>query len=226
MTREPNAGNVAPEHASTSQKRIRGDVNLLTDRIRTLADQRDRIIIGITGAPGAGKSTLAEKLATALPGSVVIPMDGFHLSNQALRELNMHTRKGSIDTFDLAGYRALLERVRAGEAGTIYAPAYYRDVEEAIAGVIAVSAGTRIIITEGNYLLADHPDMRRARPLFDETWYVEIDEELRQRRLVGRHICFGKSRAEARDWVANVDQTNAELIRASRPHADFSVQLP
>ena len=70
-----------------------------------LIDPARRRILGITGAPGAGKSTVAEALVTALaPDAVLVGMDGFHLRDDELRRLGRHERKGAPDTFDAAGY--------------------------------------------------------------------------------------------------------------------------
>jgi pantothenate kinase len=205
---------------------VEADMSVLVERVRAMSGRRSRIIIGITGTPGAGKSTLAGELTVQLPGSVVVPMDGFHLSNQVLREVGTHTRKGAIDTFDTGGYRALLERLRAGESGMIYAPSYSREIEEPIAGSIPIASSTAIIITEGNYLLADDPDMRGTRPLFDEIWYLETDEKLRLPWLINRHIRFGKSPVDAHAWATGTDESNARMIRATRQQADLITHLP
>src|ERR1700727_588630 len=97
-------------------------------------------ILGLAGPPGAGKSTLAAALATAAgPRAVVVPLDGFHLAQSELVRLGRLGRKGAPDTFDAAGYVALLERLRGGRpGGTVYAPSYGRKIEEPIAGSIAV----------------------------------------------------------------------------------------
>lgn len=94
----------------------------LVARSRALLSSRDRVILGVAGAPGAGKSTVTAALTAALGEEcVVVPMDGFHLSNEVLRGLGRRERKGAPDTFDVAGYRALLERLRAQEE-LVYAP--------------------------------------------------------------------------------------------------------
>jgi pantothenate kinase len=181
-----------------------------------------RCLLGLVGPPGGGKSTLAQALHEAFPAdSVVVPMDGFHLANLQLARLGRAGRKGAPDTFDAAGYVALLRRLRAAAPGeAVYAPAFRREIEEPIAGAIAVPSSARLVITEGNYLLLDEGPWAGVRALLDEAWYVDGDEALRRERLVARHVRFGRSAAEAHAWVAATDDPNARLIAATRTRAD------
>ena len=195
-------------------------------RIETWLAQPGRRMLGITGVPGAGKSTLALQLANHFGGlAVVVPMDGFHLANAELARLGRKERKGAPDTFDAAGYVALLQRLRHPVAGeVVYAPAFHREIEEAIAGSIAVPADVRLIITEGNYLLFDGA-WRGVRPLLDETWFVEGDDDVRQQRLLARHVAFGRTPEQAQAWVTATDEPNAVLIRSTRARADQIVRV-
>jgi pantothenate kinase len=199
---------------------------VLLDRLRQLSADRHRTIVGITGEPGAGKSTLAAALASALgEHAAVVPLDGFHLSNHVLDRLSLIDRKGSIDTFDLAGYASLLSRIRFDGHATIYAPTYNRDLEEAIAGWIAIGPRTTVIITEGIHLLADHRDATRARALIDELWYLDLPARTRVRRLVNRHVNHGKSELQANHWIAELDEVNAAAVRAARHRADLLIEV-
>lgn len=197
--------------------------DLYLQRIDTLLESGSRRILGIVGPPGAGKSTLAQQLAKACGDrAVVIPMDGFHLANAELKRLQRAERKGAEDTFDSAGYVALLRRLKAHRPGeTIYAPDYHRDLEEAIAGSIAVNSDTPLIIAEGNYLLLQKGPWAALRALLDEVWYIDVDSELRQSRLLARHIQFGRSEQDARQWVAQTDEPNARMIEATASRADL-----
>ncbi len=192
--------------------------------LETLADAGGgrRIIAGFAGAPGSGKSTVVARLAARLGPErcAVVPLDGFHLANRLIDGTPLAARKGAIDTFDAAGYVALLERLRADAGPTVYAPSYERSIEEPIAGAIAVPPAVRIVLTEGNYLLADHEPWRRIRGLLDRSWYVRTPEELRLERLVRRHIEFGKPPEAARAWATGPDEANARLIRATSHRAD------
>ena len=191
-------------------------------RLHELTADGRRCLLGLAGSPGSGKSTVAEALQRAFTGSSqVVPMDGFHLANVELQRLGRAARKGAPDTFDAAGYVALLQRLRqqAPRDGIVYAPAFRREIEEPIAGAIAVFAQTQLIITEGNYLLLESGDWSQVLPLLDEAWYIDVDDALRNERLVARHEQFGRSHEEALAWVASTDEPNARLIAATRGRA-------
>ncbi|MFC8915251.1 nucleoside/nucleotide kinase family protein [Streptomyces sp. NPDC047821] len=199
----------------------------LTARARRLAVPGGRRILGLAGAPGAGKSTLAARLVERLGGlAALVPMDGFHLAQAELRRLGRTARKGAPDTFDAAGYAALLARLRAAEPGTVvYAPAFDRALEEPVAGSIPVGPEVPLVVTEGNYLLHDDGPWSAVRPLLDEVWFLELDDHRRVHRLVERHVRFGKDRSHAERWVRDSDEANARLVTAGRARADLVVPM-
>jgi len=188
-------------------------------RVRALPG---RPVIGICGAPGAGKSTLAERLVAALGAeAALIGMDGFHLAQAELERLGRAARKGAPDTFDAAGYVHLLRRVRDQDSETVYAPEFRREIEEPIAGAVPVLPGHRYLVTEGNYLLLDQPPWAEVRTLLTETWFLAPDETLRRDRLIARHRAFGRSLDEARERTLGSDERNAVRINVTRPAADL-----
>ncbi|MFG2333316.1 nucleoside/nucleotide kinase family protein [Streptomyces sp. NPDC048604] len=199
----------------------------LAARARRLAVPGGRRVLGLAGPPGAGKSTLAGRLVARLDGlAVLVPMDGFHLAQAELRRLGRTERKGAPDTFDAAGYAALLARLRSPEPGTtVYAPAFDRSLEEPVAGSVPVPAGVPLVVTEGNYLLHDEGDWAAVRALLDEVWYLDLDDRRRIPRLVERHVRFGKDPARADRWVHDSDEPNARLVARGRHRADLVVHM-
>lgn len=206
--------------------RLEAGFDELADEARRLIVPGRRTLLGITGAPGAGKSTLAESLAAALGDECrLVAMDGFHLAQVELIRLGRAARKGAPDTFDGEGYAALLRRLRAREDHVVYAPAFDRSIEEPIAGAVPVPRDVPLVITEGNYLLVDEAPWAGVGPLLHVVWYLDVDERLRLERLVARHVAFGKEPDAARSWAEGTDQRNADLISATRERADVVIRL-
>lgn len=180
-----------------------------------------RTILGIAGAPGSGKSTFAAWIQEQFaPGtSVVVPMDGFHLGNAVIEGTPLRQRKGAIDTFDGGGYLSLLRRLAARDEAVVYAPEFRRTLDEPVAASIAVPADVPLVITEGNYLLADQEPWKEVRAQLDEVWFLETPPALRLQRLVDRHVSFGMDREAAQAWATGPDEANAVLIQATRAGA-------
>jgi pantothenate kinase len=191
---------------------------------RALSTGGRRRILGIAGAPGSGKSTLATRLAQELGEDVVVvPMDGFHLTNQELVRIGRRENKGAPDTFDVAGYVSLLRRLREDSSNTVYAPEFDRAAEISVAGAIAVAPQVPLVVTEGNYLLLRSAGWSEVRPLLDEAWFLASDEKTRVDRLIQRHIDHGKSRQQAVDWFEGSDRHNGDLVAETRHRADVVI---
>ena len=202
----------------------------LVARAEALVPTDGRAILGIAGLPGAGKTTLAEALTAALTAALAdavahVPMDGFHLADVQLERLGLRDRKGAPETFDAWGYAALLTRLREHGGATVYAPGFERDLEQPIAAAVVVPPEARLVVTEGNYLLLDDAPWAAARAELSEVWLVESDDGERLRRLVARHVRFGKPPDAAAAWVARSDEANARLIREGSVPPDLVVSL-
>ena len=195
-------------------------------RAAALASGPGRRVLGITGAPGAGKSTYAAWLVARLRGLghdvALVPMDGFHLAHDVLTASGEVVVKGAPHTFDAGGYAALLARLHADTEHVVWAPRFDRDLEDAIAGSIPVGPDVRLVVTEGNYLLFDGP-WADVRPLLDECWYVDVADGIRQQRLADRHRSHGRDDAEAWERTLGSDEANAQRIGATRGRADALV---
>lgn len=201
----------------------------LTARARGLIRPGGRTLLGLTGSPGAGKTTLAVALVARVndevgPGTAVhLPMDGFHLANATLDDLGRRDRKGSLDTFDGWGFVGLLRRLREETDHSVYAPSFHREVDEPVAGEIAIPAGAALVVVEGNYLLVDSEPWNQVQPLLDESWFCVTAAEERLLRLVSRHTEHGRTPEAAAAWATQVDEANARLIESTRERADLLV---
>lgn len=198
------------------------EITQAMDALRRRLVPGTRIILGIAGAPGSGKSTFAEWIRQQFgPGqAVVVPMDGFHLGNAIIDGTPLRQRKGAMDTFDAGGYLSLLRRLARRDEPVVYAPEFRRTLDEPVAASIAVPAEVPLVITEGNYLLMEQEPWKDIRAQLDEVWFVDTPPALRLGRLVARHVSFGMDRQAAEAWAAGPDEANAVLIQATRRSAD------
>ncbi|RYJ06926.1 MAG: nucleoside/nucleotide kinase family protein [Actinomycetales bacterium] len=196
---------------------------LVADVAARAAGTDGRLLVGIVGAPGSGKTSVAKKLVDRLGpdlAAVREPMDGFHLADVALQERGLLDRKGAIETFDAHGYLALLRRIRSETDHDVLAPTFERELEQPIAGAITVAPQHRVIVTEGNYLLDEDDPWPLVRASLDLVVFVELDQDRRRARLVDRHVKYGKERPQAQAWVDDVDEPNAQRVIARRDVAD------
>ena len=197
---------------------------LVADITAVLEDTPGRVVVGITGPPGAGKSTLAIALAASFDGASYLPMDGFHLSNAVLERLDRRDHKGAVDTFDAAGYVTALERVRSDyRRRDVYVPAFDRALDEPVAAGHVVPADSRLVITEGNYLGLPDGEWALVRELLDRLYYVDCPAHVRRQRLVARHIEGGRAPEAAAAYADEVDEPNARLVAGTREFCDAVV---
>jgi pantothenate kinase len=204
----------------SSQEAIR----TLAQDVPTITDT-GRVLMGIVGAPGSGKSTITEQLVARLnvrdgAGSwQSLGMDGFHLANSVLLELGRRDRKGAPDTFDSHGFAALLERVRNDRTHTIYAPVFHRSIEESISGETVIAPTVGGIVVEGNYLLMREYGWDAVAPLLATCWFLDVDPAVRRERLIARATATYGTAQAGEAWVDSVDEPNARLIESTRDRA-------
>ena len=206
-------------------KRLTRDSAL--ERASLLQESSTRYILGIVGKPGVGKSTFTDFLREHLSQELfaILPMDGFHMSNEELLELGRRDRKGAPDTFDVISFIQTLAAIKESSGADIKFPVFKREIEASIPDAGVIPARATLIIVEGNYLLHDQSGWEQVGSYLDESWYLQVDDELRMQRLIARHIAFGKSLEDAKDWSEGTDEANARVIDKSESKADFVVTL-
>ncbi|MEM8902461.1 MAG: nucleoside/nucleotide kinase family protein [Actinomycetota bacterium] len=197
------------------------DLDDLVVRITALrSNGGGRRIVGLTGPPGAGKSTVAAILAARMEDARIVPMDGFHLAQRVLDERGIADRKGAPHTFDAAGFVALLARLRTASE-IVWAPRFDRELEEPVAGALEIDPGADLVIVEGNYLLLDDAPWHAVRGHLDLVVHLVVDPAVRVERLVARHVAHGRSAQAARRWVERSDEVNARIVESARHRADL-----
>ncbi|KAH8655358.1 phosphoribulokinase/uridine kinase [Xylariales sp. PMI_506] len=202
------------------------------------SDPNSRILIGIAGIPGSGKTTLALNVATALNSlyekhtrsqsktfAADLPMDGFHYTRAHLAAMpNPATaihRRGAAFTFDADGFYTLVTRLRnpiTSDSAAIYAPSFDHAVKDPVENGIAVLPETKIVVFEGNYVCLDREPWKSAAQLMNELWFVDVDREVARERLVKRHVASGICPDEeaARERIRSTDFLNADDIVENR----------
>lgn len=203
-------------------------IELLFEQIQSLLDgERPRTLVGIVGKPGAGKSTVVEEISKKFGSKLVsiIPMDGFHLSNEELISLGRRDRKGAPDTFDVEGFTSLIKKVRIDFNIDHKFPIFHREIEASIADEGMVPKESKVVVIEGNYLFSEDHNWSGIFPLLDHTWFIEIDDEVRIKRLIARHIRYGKTPEEAEAWSRGSDETNARFIGLTAHRAENLIKL-
>ena len=182
-----------------------------------------RIIVAVAGPPGAGKSTLAERLAKDLGDPArVVPMDGFHFDNRVLEARGLLARKGAPETFDVDGFLHLLHRLRADD-GPVAIPLFDRPADLARAGADIVAPEHRILVVEGNYLLLDRAPWDKVPSLCDLTVALRPPEPVLRERLVARWLHHGLSPQAAEARAEGNDLPNARLVLSLALPADVEL---
>ncbi|MFK7893753.1 MAG: AAA family ATPase [Granulosicoccus sp.] len=197
-----------------------------------------RLMIALAGAPGSGKSTLAARLVDTLNASlsqncraVAIPMDGFHLDNAILAKREQLPVKGSPDTFDVAGFHSLLQRLRAPladsetlneHAAAVYIPLFDRSMDLARMAADQVGPQHRVLIIEGNYLLLERSPWNTLRELFDFSVMLDVSLSVLEERLTERWLEHGLDGMQAQQRALSNDIPNARVVLAESGKPDLA----
>jgi pantothenate kinase len=190
-----------------------------------------RYMLGITGYPGAGKSTVSEWLVKGVNEqlannpAMVVPMDGYHFPNEKLKEMQLLELKGIPDTFDAYGFVELLKRLRNTADKNVYCPLFDRSIEASIADAIVIEPRHKLCVIEGNYLLLKKKPWDECRSYFDEVWFIDVTYDTIMPRLLDRHIQGGRSPEGAKAKVESTDLPNAKLIEQTRSFADKLIKV-
>lgn len=193
---------------------FRLNLNKLAEYLVETQDETRRII-AVAGAPGSGKSSFAAELSQHLDGKIntqVLPMDGFHFDDTVLIARGLMSRKGAPHTFDVGGYFSMLDRLSRDDGSEVAVPIFDRSVEIARAGARIIGPGTRLILTEGNYLLLNDPDWLPVRQFFSETIFLEVPERVLKQRLYARWSDLGFEKKKILEKLEGNDLPNARLV--------------
>jgi pantothenate kinase len=202
------------------------DIAGLTALLAERAKGGGRVIAALAGAPGSGKSTVAERLCAALNAgqaglAAVLPMDGYHYDDLHLVPAGLRPRKGAPETFDVGGLYHTVTRLRARDEDFVAVPVFDRDIEIARAGARMIAADVPIIIVEGNYLLLEQEPWSRLRPLFDVAVLVDVPEPVLRERLTARWQHYDLTPEEIAWKLDGNDLPNGRFVMDQSRGADF-----
>lgn len=204
---------------------------LLVERILVTAAQRNRrILVGIAGAPGVGKSTMTANVIGILnqmvDGSAArVPMDGFYMPKEKLERLGIADRRGAPESFDAAGYVALLERLKRTKE-PLPIPSFSRRRNDVMPKAFTIASNVPIIVAEGSYLLLEMAPWDHIRELLDLCFFVTAPRTEVHKRLRARPLPDDRTeRAEAIEHIENVELPSFDIAQKTANRADLIFEL-
>ena len=194
--------------------------NIITS-ILDLPLRQGRRFVAIVGPPASGKSTLANELQKQISGSCVVPMDGFHLSNEELEEAGLSDRKGSPDTFDVGGLELVLAKILGG--GNVMFPTFDRSLDCVIQNEGMVKSKDHTILVEGNYLILNKGPWKKISSHWDFSIMLDVSQEIIEKRLLERWAVNGFNADQAAFKTKNNDLPNAMIVKNNSLEANYCV---
>lgn len=218
-------GSTEPVHYTQAEE--------LIVRIELILASKDRAVIAVAGVPGAGKSTLVERMVELLSrkkiSAKLLPQDGFHLYRSELAKFpdpeEAFRRRGAPFTFDGDRFLATVEMLH--KKVTVVAPLFDHSLKDPIENDITIGADVQVVFVEGNYVGLKEAPWSLVAAASDEFWLVDTDPKLVRERLIARHISSGVSAnyEEAVERCDGLDGDNAIYIRTHLKTPDVLVNL-
>ncbi len=209
--------------------------NPLAYLIKQIETRPNRVLIGLAGVPGSGKTTLTQKWAAQINAQTgpdtakALSMDGFHLPKSALRTMpdpeRAFARRGAHWTFDVVGFEQKIRALKNFSTESVFWPDFEHEIGDPIEDAIEIPPTCQLALVEGLYLLYRQGNWARLENLFDEIWYLDTPIEISTARLIARHQrAWGFSEAQARQRFESSDYKNALLVETTRSQADQLVE--
>ena len=181
----------------------------------------NRLIIGIAGGTGSGKTTVARKLAEKLHEHVVVVSQDSYYKDQSHLPLE-ERQKRNFDHPNAIDFDLLVEQLRELKAG--------RDVEQPVYSYLTCSRSTTetvhlspapIIRVEGILIFT----CKKLMDEMDIKVYVDADDDDRLMRVIARDI---RERGKNVEWVMDrytktVKPMHLQFIAPSKRYADIIV---
>jgi len=202
--------------------------DMLVDRVRERMNSSRQTWVAIAGPPGSGKSSLSSALTQRFKernvSCALIPMDGYHIP-KAMLDPAAAPRRGAPFTFDADRLCRDLRRIREEREGKV--PGFDHAVGDPVEDQLEVKQTDRVVLVEGNYLLLEQEPWRELRSLFDDTWFMECeDEELRARVVQRNARAWGWDEDRTAARVDSNDMVNAQLVQGCRDRAELKLVSP